>query len=279
MMKETWLEKNPMLIEVRIAARKFLPKGWHKNAKILILCCGLILIGIIMLGVYYADIIPAQAFCMAAVGISGLTMLVSSPQLIAGERQNRSLEPLLAAPVTSTQIVLGKVARAWLAPLAALVICFGAGWLIYLGGLFNYKVDFHQFTPFPLYFLITLLLGIVTNLGILGLTLAISAHLKNTTSASLSAFLTFIALFAILPSVLYPILENELPHGEAIPFTHPLVATILTSNLVSNHGVSEGEAALAIAIGNAIFIGIFLLGIHLAIRKLERIRSKGEDDN
>src|SRR5579859_7967829 len=57
-----------------------------------------------------------QAICLLLIWISALVMAVgTTARQIPAERENRTIFPLLAKPVTRAQVVVGKFAGCWLA--------------------------------------------------------------------------------------------------------------------------------------------------------------------
>jgi len=83
---------------------------------------------------YGADIIGERLvpFLLMVVGFFPISIsLVIALESFAGERERLSLEPLLATPLTDSQLYFGKIAASLLTPLGAAFL----GIFVYLGGL------------------------------------------------------------------------------------------------------------------------------------------------
>jgi ABC-2 type transport system permease protein len=73
-----------------------------------------------------------QQFLMFSLLVPIFAALSLAAQAIVGEKQGRSLEPLLTTPITVTELLLGKV----LTPLALSLILMAATYLLHLGVMF-----------------------------------------------------------------------------------------------------------------------------------------------
>src|SRR5438552_6272124 len=66
-----------------------------------------------------------KEICLLLVWISGLVVAIgTTARQIPAERENRTIFPLLAKPVTRGQVILGKFAGCWLACGLALVVFY-----------------------------------------------------------------------------------------------------------------------------------------------------------
>jgi uncharacterized membrane protein SpoIIM required for sporulation len=114
--------------------------------------------------------------------------LVIALETFVGEKERNSLEPLLATPLTDTQLYLGKTLAAMIPPLLAAYLGIG----VYLTGLYVFK----GWTPSPvllaLVFLLTTAKGVVMVSGAVVLS-------SQTTSVRASNLL---ASFIIIPAAL-----------------------------------------------------------------------------
>jgi ABC-type transport system involved in multi-copper enzyme maturation permease subunit len=110
--QRTWTElvaKNPMLIEIARVRRRLLAfSGSNALGGVIIALIGIAYLGLVTLVVTYrADISP-----LVLIGTQAVLFVLLAPTLlhssIAGERERRSWDLLLAAPITKSQIVIGK---------------------------------------------------------------------------------------------------------------------------------------------------------------------------
>ncbi|HWA82683.1 MAG TPA: ABC transporter permease subunit [Fimbriimonadaceae bacterium] len=103
--------ENPMLIEVRRYRRRML--GGGKGVNIAFLTLGTVCYIGLLLVVGSADGgVPAIAIVMLQTGVFALGAPAVLNNAIAGEREKRTWDLLLAAPVTKAQIMIGKFAGA-----------------------------------------------------------------------------------------------------------------------------------------------------------------------
>lgn len=115
---KTLFTENPMMIEITRFRRKFMGGGNALNSVILAMC-GLIYIGIVALVWNYREAANPIILVFLQTGIFTLLAPALLHGAIAGERERRSWDFLLVAPVTQAQIVCGKFAGA----AAAMIAC------------------------------------------------------------------------------------------------------------------------------------------------------------
>lgn len=118
---KTLFTENPMMIEIVRFRRKFLGGGNALNSVILAMC-GLIYIGIVALVWNYRETANPIILVFLQTGVFTLLAPALLHGAIAGERERRSWDFLLVAPVTQAQIVCGKFAGAAAAMIACAVV-------------------------------------------------------------------------------------------------------------------------------------------------------------
>jgi uncharacterized membrane protein SpoIIM required for sporulation/ABC-type transport system involved in multi-copper enzyme maturation permease subunit len=121
--------------------------------------------------------------------------LVIALETFVGEKERRSLEPLLSTPLTNTELYIGKTFAAMIPPLLASYIGMG----IYLGGLI---LGEQQWRPEPL--LIIQILALTTAQALVMVTGAVVVS-SQTTSTRASNLL---ASFIIIPTSMLVLLES-----------------------------------------------------------------------
>ncbi len=201
--------------------------------------------------------------CMLLIWISALLITIATTaRQIPAERENRTIFPLLAKPVTRGQVILGKFLGCWLASGIALVV-FYAFFAIISGSR-------EQSWPVPTYLQALLLqwimLGVVTAMTLLG----------SIVFAAPSSTVTI--LFIVVASILF--LGRHL-NTIAVHHAEPLRSVIYTiyfiiphlelfdvrERLVNDWGlVSWLDCGLA-ALYAAAYTGLFLLLTGLAFRR------------
>lgn len=121
--------------------------------------------------------------------------LVIALETFVGEKERRSLEPLLSTPLTNTELYAGKVLAATLPPLFAAYL----GISIYLGGLI---LGAQQWRPAPILILMILALTTVQAIVMVTGAVVISSQTTSTRAANL------LASVIILPMSLLVIFES-----------------------------------------------------------------------
>lgn len=208
-----------MMIEITRFRRKFLGGGNSLNS-VVIAMCGAIYIGILALVWNYRD----SANPIILVFLQTLLFTLLAPALlhgaIAGERERRSWDFLLVAPVTQAQIVCGKFAGAAAAIIAcavALLLPIAIGVAFYqrhtFGGSMDSQVSF-------LNLILAEILSVAWGLLVCALTIFFSARCKR-------GFIALGTTLALLVSALivWPILTASAglggPQNNLLNYFHP----------------------------------------------------------
>jgi len=135
-------------------------------------------------------------FLLMVVGFFPISFsLVIALETFVGEKERSSLEPLLATPLTDTQLYTGKMLAAMIPPLLAAYL----GITVYLVGLYFAK----DWTPPPVLVVLVLLLTTAEGLVMVSGAVVVSSQTTSTRAANL------LASFIIIPMAL-------LVQGEAL---------------------------------------------------------------
>ncbi len=150
------------------------------------------------------DLLPALLPLMPmVVGFFPVSIsLVIALETFAGEKERRSLEPLLSTPLTNTELYLGKSFAAMLPPLLASY----SGMAIYMAGLI---LGEQQWRPEPLLVVQIVLLTTVQALVMVTGAVVVSSQTTSTRAANL------LASFIIIPMSMLVMLEGTImvqPH-------------------------------------------------------------------
>lgn len=140
---------------------------------------------------YGAEIVGNQLipFLLLVVGFFPMSFsLIIALETFVGEKERRSLEPLLATPLTNTQLYLGKMMASLIPPLLASYL----GMAVYLGGLY-FSV---QWTPTPTLLLQALALTTVQGVIMVAGAVVVSSQVTSVRAANL------LASFIIVPMAL-----------------------------------------------------------------------------
>lgn len=150
------------------------------------------------------DLLPALLPLMPmVVGFFPVSIsLVIALETFVGEKERRSLEPLLSTPLTNTELYLGKTFAAMLPPLLASY----SGMAIYMGGLI---LGEQQWRPAPMLVVQIILLTTVQALVMVTGAVVVSSQTTSTRAANL------LASFIIIPMSMLVMLEATImvqPH-------------------------------------------------------------------
>ncbi|MBN1979242.1 MAG: stage II sporulation protein M [Anaerolineae bacterium] len=147
---------------------------------------------------YGAEIVGERMipFLLLVVGFFPISFsLVIALETFVGEKERRSLEPLLATPLSDTQLYLGKTLAAMIPPLLAAYL----GITVYLAGLYFIE----GWTPSPILLVLTIVLTTAKGLVMVTGAVVVSSQTTSVRAANL------LASFIIIPMAL-------LVQGEAL---------------------------------------------------------------
>lgn len=134
-------------------------------------------------------------FLLMIVGFFPISVsLVIALESFVGEKERRSIEPLLASPLTDTQLYLGKLLAVFVPPLISSYLAIG----VYLFGVYNQV----GWVPDPVLLVQVVLLATVQSLLMVSGAVVVSTQTTSTRAANL------LASFIIIPMALLLIGES-----------------------------------------------------------------------
>jgi ABC-2 type transport system permease protein len=152
----------------------------------------------------WARALGPEAAIQASLFQQFLVLLVLSPVAAAmsiaaysviGEKQARTLEPLLATPITTFELLLAKILAAFLPALALSLVCFAAD-LVAAATLAEPGVARALLTPRPL--AVLFLMGPMASLTALSLAVCVSSRVNDVRSAQQLAVLVVLPITGLL---------------------------------------------------------------------------------
>lgn len=204
---------------------------------------------------YGADIVAERTipFLLMIVGFFPISIsLVIALETFVGEKERRSLEPLLSTPLTNTELYIGKTLAAMFPPLVA---SYG-GMLVYLGGLVFGELAWR---PQTMLVIQIMLLTTVQALVMVTGAVVVSSQTTSTRAANL------LASFIIIPMALLIQGESAImflaPDAESPNGIGALWAIIIGMGVV---------VVMLLRVGNSIFNREDLLG-----RTLDQLNLRG----
>jgi len=238
---KNWRElviENPMAIEINRFRRRFLEGGRGKSVNTMVLVVAILAYASLLLVIanMSGDFPPVVLIYMQ----TALFALISPALMysaISGEREKRSWDLLLVAPITHAQIVVGK----FLAALAGITVTFVLFLLPTLFTAITYKGDYSYGsgsigTVSGTYALIAEeAISLTFGICVAALTLLFSARCKRSLMAlGVVLTLNFLALIAF-PS-LFAMMSNSSSSGEFLFLAHPIFAIMRLDQLSHYRG-------------------------------------------
>lgn len=218
---------NPMMAEPARFVRQLTSPGQWKGQQIVMgVIVAIIFLFFMAMTIVYSDSMEPGAMIYVMMGLIVLVVPVNLHGVIAGEREKRSLDMLLAAPLSAQQIVFAKILRV-LVPLTLIVVGFGIpGYILAIkrsvqGAYTSYADN----TPHE-FLLVTngLLLTFFFAVFVAVLTVYISSITRNTVSALISSIGALFFYLAVLPLMLMPFFWLSPWVGEVVGMLHPFGA-------------------------------------------------------
>lgn len=176
---------------------------------------------------YGAELIASQLipFLMLVVGFFPMSFsLIIALETFVGERERKSLEPLLATPLTDTQLYMGKMFSALVPPLSASYL----GMTVYLIGLWFSL----RWSPTPQLLIQTLLLTTIQGVIMVSGAVIVSSQTTSVRAANL------LASFIIVPMAL--LIQGEaaaLFWGNHTGLWWLILALVITATVLIRMGV------------------------------------------
>ncbi|QYK52086.1 MAG: ABC transporter permease subunit [Fimbriimonadaceae bacterium] len=198
--------------------------------------------------------------------------------VIAGEFQRRSLEQLLAAPLSSLDIVKGKALRAVVPVLMMLAVVFLMILLIGVGKIFQgHEPENGVVSPF-ISLPVSTILFFVWSYFVTGLTVFISSVTKSTSAALLASVGILVGLVFVVPAIIIPL--STVVFGPTVigylAAMHPagMVAfAVLRDN--SPEPISLPAVIAILVVSNCIYLAFGTLFLNLSAKKLGTYRKTG----
>lgn len=264
-----------MLAEVAHVARKFVPSVGGDN-RIVVVLITLVSLSLIFVVGYYGRALSALIPYFVAPLIAMLIIPFLTHRAVAGERQARSLEALLAAPVTSYQIIVAKTIRACIPAviIGFFMVAMSIAMTMGLGLPSNSSFTLADPVEPILYAIGAVVYGSLA-WATIGISIGVSSYFKTSSAALLSIFIVLIVSYVFVPIVFAGLLGVVSDSWELIAL-HPYLYFV-TAQDASYPGSTDSGAIHVMGfsgIMGQIIIGY--LGMMGAVRTLDRVRAKGE---
>lgn len=213
---------NPMLVEIQRFRRKYFTFGGNAASSAILALALVCYVGLIMVVLSGKGEIPPIALVIFQSGV--LTLLAPSMLhgAIAGERERRSWDLLLVAPITKAQIVVGKFIGAVAAIAMTMALCL---FPILMAAVTYRRTNWHDL------FLSELVSGSFALL-VCALTLLLSARVRRGFMA-LGATLGTLAIVLIVLPILFAVLSGG---GQGATELTMLLHPFMALTMILSHG-------------------------------------------
>lgn len=198
-------KNNPMLAEIRREKNKALAqhnwRGGQLAARVLLGIVYLFILGLLLLNIDWVEPVILMYVLLT------LEMILVPAALygtIAGEREKRSLDLLLVAPVTPGQIVIGKFGRGFVS-IIGLTLAIGLPAFVVevvwqVDGSYGYSMYAGERNGIAGFF-VSLVFCLMAGLAIGGLTMWISSKTRTSSAAILTTVGAIFLLVAVTPAI------------------------------------------------------------------------------
>ncbi len=224
---EKLISRNPMMAEpARFVRQITSPSEWKGQQIVMGVIVAIIFIFFMAMTFVYSDAMDPGGMIYVMMGLIVLVVPVNLHGAIAGEREKRSLDMLLAAPLTAQQIVSAKILRV-IVPLSLIVVGFAipAYVLAIKRAMQNTTTYYGPHAP-PEMVMVTngLVLTVCFAIFCSVCTVYVSSITRNTASALISSIGAIFFYLVVLPLMLMPFFWLLPWMGEIIGLMHPFGA-------------------------------------------------------
>jgi len=197
--------------------------------------------------------------------------------VIAGEYQRRSLEQLLAAPLSAGEIVYGKALRAVVPALMMLGIVLFMILLVAFGKIFyGHEPDSTVHSPFFSIPVMTIIF-LTWSFFVTGSTIYVSSVTKSTSAALLASVGIQVGIFFVVPAIVLPVSSVVFGPQAAgyLGSVHPAGVMMFAVTKDVGGQLNPGWVITLAIIANAIYVALGILFLIMAGRKLATYRKTG----
>jgi ABC-type transport system involved in multi-copper enzyme maturation permease subunit len=265
-----------MMAEVRMANSRFIGgRGWSAGQIASGAICGMLYLYFLSMVIQNSEVIEVSYLFMTMLGMMMLVLPIVLHGVIAGEREKRSLEMLLAAPVTSRQIAMAKLMRS-----ALFVAVVGVAFLLPILTVLvvqttkGHVQGFDDMTNGYLASLASLFVILLASLANASISLAISATAKSTSAAMIANVGVHFFLLGFVPLLLSPIWMVAPDIAAHISCAHPFW-TLMAFLPMSGQSTLNVSGLTAILIGTVVWSAITIICFMYVVSSLDGERRLG----
>lgn len=275
---ERFIPEKVVFYEVRQQSRRLL-SGATKGGQIAV---AIVILGAFVVVCYsilqIAYNFPIEIFPFALVGVFSLILPPVVSGTISGELQKRSLEGILAAPLSSLQIVKAKGLRGVIPVLSIVALMLILFLVVAVAKLSVGWQDNDSFVPFWFSLPLATLGALIYAYGLTGMVLAVSAVTRTTTASLISSYGLIFGVYVVLPGIVLPLASAITDSNELVRYLFALqpygfsTFTITADIWRDMYGVAVG---VCLAGGIALQLAAGYFGMLFAADRIESLRRRG----
>ncbi len=273
-MKELYAElftENPVLHHATSKFSRSLRRQSVASQRVALALTIIVYMGLVVSALQMVEFVDASVFLYMSLFVSILATATVLYGSLAGERERRSIDLLLVAPVTTNQIVVAKLARAFwpvLSIVAALTLPSVLFGIVRLTGKLP---AVESEAPLVLVIIASIGISMATSLFVAGVTLYLSASNRTTSGALTSTLASLFLIYCFSAFVAASLGWINRGLSDLILTPHPFVA--LTRVVFRTYDKIPAAWSLVVCIGLHTALGLIL--VWMAARKLEMERKRG----
>lgn len=276
---EEKIPDKPIYYEVRQQARRFLSSSMKGNQ-----IASLIVAVVVFAIMAYSFIISSKYLHVSVPvfflpGLIGIILPGVVSGLISGEIQKRSMESLLATPLSTGQLVIAKALRAVLPVLATVAAILILVLILLIGKLIYGDDSAGEFYSGWISIPAGIIISLVFSYAVTGICLAVSAVTRSTVASMVTSYGVMMLVYVIVPAIVAPIymalVGDAWGTGAYMAALHPYGMVALTAVEPLMDQASPGVVLLLILIGLLIQGAIGFFGLAFAASRMEQLKRKG----
>lgn len=275
---ERLIPEKVVFYEVRQQSRRLL-SGATKGGQIAV---AIVILGAFVVVCYsilqIAYDFPIEIFPFALVGVFSLILPPVVSGTISGELQKRSLEGILAAPLSSFQIVKAKGLRGVIPVLSIVALMLILFLVVAVAKLSVGWQENDSFVPFWFSLPLATLGALIYAYGLTGMVLAVSAVTRTTTASLISSYGLIFGVYVVLPGIVLPLASAITDSNELVRYLlalQPYGFSTFTITADIWRDLNGAAVGVCLAGGIAMQLAAGYFGMLFAADRIESLRRRG----
>lgn len=267
----TAARENPLLYDFVLQTRRLKPTNWRSQQALSMALVAMIVVSFMYFALQTARYMNVSPLLFVIQGANTLVVPIMLHPVLAAEYQNRSLEVLMASPLSAWQVVLAKLLRAVVPVLATTSVVLFVMASMRVVQLFNVGNNYDQVRNEWVSVPVGLLATGAWAFFVASFTIWVSSLAKTTSAALLATIGGILGSLVMIPMVVAPLTALNFELQVAILRMHPF--PYIGALVFPEEG--RPFEPLFMAIPPVLWVGAGVCCLWLASRKLARQRGTG----